>query len=161
MKAIRNAVGLMVLVMWWTGSPLWADETYTFTIDETAEDLDGIRLGDDFSFSFSTAPVEGASTAPAKSEVYVAPEAGSTMCFNTYMVKSSVASAFSITPGVSGTVAWGTRHNDNVKNALTFWPSTNLRVNTKYTVTIGTQAQDLHGTHLGEPYSFTFITRPE
>ncbi|UCH09601.1 MAG: Ig-like domain-containing protein [Fidelibacterota bacterium] len=145
----------------YTGEPLWADETYTFTIDETAEDLDGIELGDDFSFSFSTAPVRVASTSPGNSEVYVTPYDPITMWFNTFMVKSSVASAFSITPGVAGTIAWGTQYNDDVKNALTFWPSTNLKVNTKYTVTIGTQAQDLHGTHLGTPYSFTFITRPE
>jgi hypothetical protein len=145
----------------YTGAPLLADEAYTFTIDEAAEDLDGIILGDDFSFSFSTAPVRVSSTSPSNSEVYVAPDEEITMWFNTFMVKSSITSAFSITPSVSGSIAWGTRHSDNVKNALTFWPSTNLRVNTKYTVTIGIQAQDLHGIHLGAPYSFTFITRPE
>jgi hypothetical protein len=145
----------------YTGAPLLADETYTFTIDETAEDLDGIILGDDFSFSFSTAPVEVSSTSPRNSEVYVAPNEEITMWFNTFMVKSSVTSAFSITPSVSGSIAWGTKYSDDVKNALTFWPSTNLSVNTKYTVTIGTQASDLHGTHLGTPYTFTFITRPE
>ena len=129
--------------------------------DPRTEDLDGIKLGDDFSFSFSTAPVQVSSTSPGNSEVYVTPYDPITMWFNTFMVKSSVASAFSITPGVAGTVAWGTQYNDDVKNALTFWPATNLKVNTKYTVTIGTQAQDLHGTHLKEHYSFTFITRPE
>ncbi|NVM56919.1 MAG: Ig-like domain-containing protein [Desulfobacterales bacterium] len=145
----------------YTGAPLLADATYEITIDKTAEDLDGMPLGDDFTFSFSTAPVSVTRTSPNNSEVYVSPDAKITLWFNTFMVKSSVESALSFIPGVSGNLRWGTEHNSDVKNALTFWPSSNLRVNTKYTVTLGTQAKDLHGTGLKEPYVFTFITRPE
>jgi len=145
----------------YTGGPLFADTTYEITIDATAEDLDGIPLGDDFTFSFSTAPVRVTSTSPYNSEVYVSPGTQITLWFNTYMLKSSVESGFSISPSVSGTLRWGTEYSSDVKNALTFWPSTNLLVNTKYTVTLGTQAKDLHGTSLREPYSFVFVTRPE
>ncbi|MFB0516172.1 MAG: Ig-like domain-containing protein [Candidatus Neomarinimicrobiota bacterium] len=145
----------------YTGAPLFAETNYEITIAKTAEDLDGVPLGDDFAFSFDTAPVSVTSTSPGNSEVYVSPGAKITMWFNTFMVKSSVESAFSIKPSVSGSLRWGTEHNSDVKNALTFWPSSNLRVNTQYTVTLGTQASDLHGTSLKAPYSFTFITRPE
>ncbi len=145
----------------YTGAPLLADATYEITIAKTAEDLDGMTLGDDFTFSFSTASVSVTRTSPNNSEVYISPDAKITLWFNTFMVKSSVESAFSISPSVSGSWRWGTEHNSDVKNALTFWPSSNLRVNTKYTVTLGTQAKDLHGTSLRAPYSFTFVTRPE
>ena len=145
----------------YTGAPLLADATYEITIAKTAEDLDGMPLGDDFAFSFSTAPVTVTSTSPYNSEVYVSPDAKITLWFNTFMVKSSVGSAFSSSPAMSGYLKWGTEHSSDVKNALTFWPSSYLRVNTKYTVTLGTQAEDLHGTGLKAPYSFTFITRPE
>ena len=83
------------------------------------------------------------------------------MYFNTFPLKSSVDAAFSIVPAVSGTMKWGTRWSDDHKDALTFWPSSNLRVNTKYTVTIDTRAKDLHGTRMKEPYTFTFVTLPE
>lgn len=145
----------------YTGAPLLAATTYEITIDEMAEDLDGVPLGDDFSFSFSTAPVRVTSTRPNNSEVYVDPDAKITIYFNTYMIKSSVESAFSISPAVSGYWTWGTQYSTSNKNALTFWPSSNLRTNTQYNVTLGTSASDLHGTSLEEPYSFTFITVPE
>ncbi|MCH7575710.1 MAG: Ig-like domain-containing protein [Candidatus Marinimicrobia bacterium] len=145
----------------YAGAPLMADTSYEITITRTAEDLDGMPLGDDFTFSFSTAPVSVTSTSPYNSEVYVSPGAEITMWFNTFMVKSTVVSAFAISPVVSGSIRWGTAYSPDVKNALTFWPLSNLQINTKYTVTIDTQASDLHGTGLTEPYSFTFITRPE
>jgi hypothetical protein len=145
----------------YTGAPLLAATTYEITIDETAEDLDGVPLGDDFSFSFSTAPVRVTRTRPDNSQVYVDPDDKITIYFNTYMIKSSVESAFSISPAVSGYWTWGTEHSTSNKNALTFWPSSNLRTNTQYNVTLGTSASDLHGTSLEESYSFTFITVPE
>ncbi|MFC1543122.1 Ig-like domain-containing protein [Candidatus Neomarinimicrobiota bacterium] len=145
----------------YTGAPLLAATTYEITIGETAEDLDGVPLSDDFTFSFSTAPVRVTRTRPENSEVYVDPDDKITIYFNTYMIKSSVESAFSISPAVSGYWRWGTEHSTDNKNALTFWPSSNLRTNTQYTVTLGTSASDLHGTSLGEAYSFTFITVPE
>jgi len=120
-----------------------------------------VPRGDDFSFSFSTAPVRVTRTRPGNSEVYVDPDEKITLYFNTYMMKSSVESAFSISPAVSGYWTWGTQYSTSNKNALTFWPSSNLRTNTQYIVTLGTSASDLHGTSLEESYSFTFITVPE
>ncbi|UCH62674.1 MAG: Ig-like domain-containing protein [Fidelibacterota bacterium] len=145
----------------YTGEPLYTDTAYEITIDATAEDLDGVPLGDDFTFSFSTAPVMVTSTSPHNAEVYVSPSSVITLWFNTFMLKSSVESALSFSPGVPGYLRWGTEHHSDEKDALTFWPSSDLQVNTRYTVTLGTQAKDYHGTSLKEPYSFTFVTRPE
>ena len=50
-----------------------ADTEYSITIDETAEDLDGIKLGNPFSFSFKTAPVSISSTSPRNGELFVSP----------------------------------------------------------------------------------------
>jgi hypothetical protein len=73
------------------------------------------------------------------------------------MQKSSVQSAFSITPAISGTLDW----NYDSKTVLKFTPSQSYQSNTKYTVVIGTQAKDIFGSPLKEPYSFSFIVRPE
>lgn len=145
----------------YTGEPLYANTTYEVTIAASALDLDGLALGDEFSFSFETAPVTVSRTTPSNAEVYVNPDHVITFWFNTYMVKSTVAGAFTINPAKSGTFTWGTRYSDNDKTAITFLPTGNLSVNTKYNITLSPAASDLHGDGLQEPFSFTFITRPE
>ena len=145
----------------YNGGPFLAETTYHIEIDSTAEDLDGIPLGYPFSFSFSTAPVAIRSTRPNNGELFVEFSPYITMWFNTYMVKSTVKSAFSITPSVSGTFSWGTGYSDNNKTAITFTPSGRLSANTKYTVTVESEAEDLFGSNLKEDYTFSFVTRPE
>ena len=100
-------------------------------------------------------------TTPSNADVYVNPDHVITFWFNTYMVKSTVAGAFTINPAKSGTFIWGTQYSDNDKRAITFRPTGNLSVNTKYNITLSPAASDLHGDGLQEPFSFTFITRPE
>lgn len=145
----------------YNGGPFLAGTTYIIAIDSLAEDLDGVPLGYPFSFSFSTAEVSVRSTSPTNAELYVGFNPYITMWFNTFMVKSTVQNAFSIEPSVSGTFRWGTGYNDNDKTAITFDPSGSLSSNTKYTVTVGTQSQDLFGSHLKEEYVFSFVTRPQ
>ena len=146
----------------YSGGPFYADSQYEITIDSTAEDLDGIRLGQPFSFSFHTAPIGLESTYPRNGELFVNnTDPFITMWFNTYMIKSTVQNAFSISPAVSGSFKWGTKYSDNDKTAITFLPAGSLAANTKYTVTINNTAEDLYGAHMNEAYSFSFITRPE
>jgi len=145
----------------YNGGPFLADTTYLIEIDSTAEDLDGIELGYPFSFSFSTASVSVRDTRPNNAELFVEFDPYITLWFNTYMVKSTVESAFNITPNISGSFSWGTGHSDNDKTAITFKPSRLLSPNTKYTVTLGTEAEDLFGSKLKEAYEFSFVTRPE
>ena len=141
----------------YTGGVLHADTDYSFTIDSTALDMDGIRLGNQFTFSFHTASVNINSTSPRNGEVYVSANSPIYLYFNTYMLKSSVQSAFNISPNISGSLDW----YNNSKTTMRFSPSQNLQYNTKYTVTIGTQAKDIFGSALKEPYIFSFIVRPE
>ena len=141
----------------YTGGVLHADNDYTVTIDSTAMDMDGISLGSQFTFSFHTASVNITSSSPRNGEVYVSANSPIYLYFNTYMLKSSVQSAFSISPNISGSLDW----YNNSKTTMRFSPSQNLQYNTKYTVTIGTQAKDIFGSALKEPYTFSFIVRPE
>lgn len=141
----------------YTGGVFRADTEYSIKIDSTAEDLDGIKLGHPFLFSFKTAPVSLSSTSPRNGELFVLPTAPIYLYFNTYMQKSSVQNAISITPFIGGTLDW----NYGSKTTLKFTPSSGFHYNTKYTVVIGTQAKDIFGTLIKEPYTFSFIIRPE
>ena len=141
----------------YTGGAFRAETTYVVTIGSEAMDLDGTSLGDDFSFSFSTASVGLNSTYPNNGELFVSLTSGLRLTFNTYMVKSSVKDAFSITPSISGSLGW---YYDS-KTIMEFTPYGSFKPNTKYTVTIGTDARDIFGSHMKEPYEFSFITRPE
>jgi hypothetical protein len=143
----------------YTGGVFFANTTYNIKIDSTAEDLDGISLKQPFEFSFSTAPVKIQGTSPRNGELFVNhSDLKIQMTFNTYMKKSTIIDAFSISPSVSGTFNW---YPSNSKTSLAFFPSGNLRPNTKYTVTIANTAEDLFGSRMKKPYSFSFITRPE
>jgi len=146
----------------YTGGPFMADTEYTIVIDADARDLDGNPLGEPFSFSFTTAPVSVESTQPRNGELFVSYENPYiTLRFNTYMVKSTVEEAFHISPDVDGSFRWEGKNGSGGKNSITFFPSKSLAPNTKYTVTLGTEAEDIYGAGLKEPYTFSFITRPE
>lgn len=141
----------------YTGGALRTDTVYEVTIGKDAQDLDGVKLGEPFSFSFATAPVSVTSTSPSNGELFVHPSDDIHLRFNTYMVKSSVQNAMTISPSVTGSLDWYYESKTN----LVFTPYQNFKSNTKYTVTIGTQAKDIFGSYLKEPYTFQFIIRPE
>jgi len=146
----------------YTGGPLLADTLYTIRIDGSARDLDGMPLGDAFEFSFRTRPVEVIGTSPNNGELYVPLNLPISMSFNTYMIRSTVQAAFSITPAVSGQIIVGSGSGyGEPRNMISFVPSASLRSNTKYTVRLATAAQDLYGAHLKSPYTFAFVTRPD
>jgi hypothetical protein len=146
----------------YTGGIFLADTKYEIKIDSTAQDLDGIPLGEPFMFSFNTAAVSLTSTTPRNGELFVDYiDQYIIMRFNTYMIKSTVENAFSISPHVTGNFIWGTRYGSSSKTVISFIPAQTLKPNTKYTVTIDSTAQDLYGSKLKEPYTFAFITRPE
>ena len=167
-RALTVTPGDNRIVLWpsgnlltiYTGGVFRADTTYAVTIDSTATDLDGHPLGESFSFSFKTAPVLVSYTSPMNGELFVRSNPAVVMNFNTYIAKSSVERAFSITPFVPGTFRWGTECCDS-KTAITFTPSVSLAPNTLYRINLSTDVQDVYGTHLREPYAFAFVTRPE
>ena len=139
----------------YTGGPFLAETEYEINISEFAKDLDGVPLGNPFSFSFETEPILVNYTSPRNGELFVSYDyTPVTVWFNTYMIKSTVESAFTISPNVSGVFKWGTHNYDGDKTAITFEPNSTLSPNTKYTVTLNNTAIDLYGDNLKGPYSF-------
>ncbi|MBN1291407.1 MAG: Ig-like domain-containing protein [Candidatus Latescibacteria bacterium] len=170
-NAITMIPGVDVIFIWpqknvltiYTGGPYIAETTYQITINDSAKDLDGVPLDETFSFSFTTDVVKVENTWPRNGELFVDyQDPYVTLWFNTYIVKSTVEKAFTISPQISGSFKWGTNSSDNKSGTtLTFYPSEALKPNTKYTVTIDDSVSDLYGINLNEPYSFSFVTRPE
>ena len=72
-----------------------------------------------------------------------------------------MSKAFSIDPAVSGTLDWDNRYSGYDKTTIIFYPANGLKKNTKYTIKINTEAEDMFGSKMKEPYSFSFITSPE
>jgi hypothetical protein len=146
----------------YTGGVFRAETVYEIEVDETAKDLDGNLMQHPFSFSFTTAPVGIRSSYPRNGELFVDLDQAITMYFNTYILKSSVENAFQIIPYIPGTFKWGTRSsNSDDKSVITFIPSREFTINTKYTVILAQGVRDMFGTYMKDPYSFAFITRPE
>ncbi|MBI4547807.1 MAG: Ig-like domain-containing protein [Ignavibacteriae bacterium] len=137
-----------------------ADTLYQVTIDSTARDLDGNLLGERFSFSFRTAPVHISWTGPGNGQLFVNPSTRISLYFNTYILKSTVESSFSISPNVAGTFVYGGLYQD-VKYIVEFIPSTSLQRNTKYTVSINPAVKDMFGTFMKKSHTFSFVTSPE
>jgi hypothetical protein len=135
---------------------------YTATITTGAQDLAGQPLAANYVWTFTTItpPPVVIATVPvnAATGVPVAQVIGAT--FNESMKCATLASpatVFSITgPGataVAGTVSCA-------GNVATFTPTINLAVNTLYTATITTGAQDLAGTPMPGNYVWSFLTVP-
>jgi hypothetical protein len=143
----------------YTGGPFLADTTIAVNIRGSAQDLDGVPMGEDFSFWFRTAPFAVTSTYPANGQLFVPVSQGVTMTFNSYVTLSSVAPSFTITPNVIGSFAYtGTAPYDN-PNQVVFTPGSGFLANTKYTVTLSTGVTDLYGVRMKSGYTFSFVTR--
>jgi hypothetical protein len=71
--------------------------------------------------------------------------------FNGTMDKSTTASAFSISPTISGNLYW-------VENTLQFIPDQVLDYNTTYRVIISKEAANIEGLTLNEEFNWTFQT---
>lgn len=141
----------------YTGGVYLADTTYLVTIDSTAKDLDGISMGNPYSFSFSTEDLKLRKTRPRNAEVFVNLNEEINLYFNSYMILSSVQSSFTITPHVPGQLRY---YNNSSKTHMEFNPSQYYLPNTKYTVKIAEGAKDLFGSEFKNDYEFSFVTRP-
>lgn len=157
------------IVLWPSGNQMTiymggifrTDSLYQITIDSTAKDLDGYKLGEQFSFSFRTAPLRISYTNPGSGQLFVDKSTKISMTFNTYVLKSSVESAFTIDPYVSGSFMYGGNYYYPSKSNIIFTPSTHLIPNKKYTVNINANIKDMFGSNMKAPYSFSFVTSPE
>jgi hypothetical protein len=138
-------------------SPLVVNETYTVTIDTSASGVGGAKLSEPYQFSFTTAPII-VSSSPGNNDTEVSPFVTVRITFNTYMTTGAVNTAFrmvdSDTEEVMGEFVW------LAQNRMEFSPISILALDEEYTVTIDTNACDLHGAKLPEPYQFSFTTEP-
>ena len=144
----------------YTGGPLLSDTTITVSIDKSAKDKDGTALGQDFSFSFKTAALSVSSTTPSNGQLFITPTSSININFNNYVTLTSAKSAISITPAAGGSFSYGGYSSYEQMDQIVFIPSTPLKANTKYTVTIAPTITDMYGNYMKSSYSFSFVTRP-
>jgi hypothetical protein len=145
----------------YTGGPYLSDTTITVTISESAKDKDGTPLSKPFSFWFRTAPLQVVSTTPANAQLYVVTDQYITVNFNSYVNKASFQTAFSITPSLSGSFVYGSGYYSSTNpDQITFIPSSAFQPNTKYTISILSSVEDLYGVSMKNPFTFSFVTRP-
>ena len=144
----------------YTGGPFLSDSTITVVIDKSAKGKDGVEIGQDFSFSFRTAALNVSSTSPSNGQLFVTPTAPIQINFNNYVTLSSAIASITISPQASGSFKFGGYYPYEQMNQIEFTPTSSLKTNTKYTVTISPNITDMHGNNMKSSYSFSFITRP-
>ena len=144
----------------YTGGPFLSDTTITVSVNKSAKDKDGVPLGQDFSFSFRTAALAITGTSPSNGQLFVTPTGPLQINFNNYVKLSSANASISISPQTGGTFSFGGYYPYEQMNQVVFKPSSDLKPNTKYTVFVNKTITDMYGNEMKEPYSFSFVTRP-
>lgn len=132
-----------------------AEDYYTYESDDIFTIYGGgttttgvIKLYEIPGIITSTYPSDGATDIPLDVQIKID--------FAIDMDTVSVEQAFSINPEVEGSFVWGERKWGKY---LRFIPSSDLKANTVYTVTLDTTAHDIYGVGLSEPFIFSFTTR--
>jgi len=143
-------------------SPLALSTSYTATITTGATDQYGIALASNFSWTFTTGsnpclPPTVISVTPPSGAAAVCPNTVVTAAFSQAMNPATInATTFTLTAGtppvaVTGVVTYA-------GSTATFTPPGALALNTIYTATITTGAQDTFGNALASSYGWTFKT---
>ena len=135
---------------------------YTGTITTGATDMFGNALASNFVWTFTTAdtacagapPPAVIAVAPADGALGVCPNSVVTATFNEAMNPVTINNlTFTVTPGVTGIVTL-----DGTARIAVFTPTANLALNTTYTATITTGAQDMPGNPLPANFTWSFTT---
>jgi GDP-D-mannose dehydratase len=141
-------------------SSLAISAVYTATITTGAQGAFGNALAANFVWTFTTGanpcqpPAPPVSVTPPNGSTGVCPNIVVAATFPQAMDPTTInASTFTVSPGVAGTVT-----HDVSNTIFSFTPSGNLALNTLYTVTITTGAQDLFGNALASNFVWTFTT---
>jgi len=145
-------------------SALVRSTVYTATITTGAQDLFGNALASAFVWSFTTA-ANGCNPAPLVVSVVppigavgVCPNTIVTATFSEAMNPSSIEGATFTLTGPGTTAVVGQVTYDAASDTAIFTPSSSLALNTFYTATITTGAQDLFGNALAADFVWTFTT---
>jgi hypothetical protein len=144
-------------------SPLALNTVYTATITTGAKDVFGNALANNFVWSFTTsttpcAPPTVISVAPPNGASGICPNTLVTATFSEAMNPATInTTTFTLTaPGpisVAGTVTYVAS-----SDVATFTPTSPLALDTVYTATITTGAQDLAGDPLASDFVWSFTT---
>jgi cytochrome b6 len=127
--------------------------TYTYSLDTSAMDVDGIHLLEPLLVTFTTGSGQDvfAPTVISILSSRVPRDAVVRITFSEPMDRSSAVAAFSIGPAVRGNLTWEA-------DTLVFTPAGLLDYDTLYTVRVEGSAQDLAGNPLGTDILYTFLT---
>ncbi len=131
------------------------DTLYTILIDSTAADKHGNRFPSPFSSTFTTATFRVASTTPVDGTTSYSIFKGVSIAFTAPADTASFRQAWTISPPVQGTFGW-----NGAFTSVTFVPAQRLADNAVYTVTLSDSLMSHTGSHLAQPYSFSFATTP-
>jgi hypothetical protein len=148
-------------------SALSLNTPYTATITTGATDLSGVSLANNFVWTFTTStiacvPPVVVSVAPPNLAVGVCPNTLLVATFNQAMNPATInTTTFTLTsPGTPPVAVGGAVTYNAATYAATFTPTAPLALNTLYTATITTGAQDIAGDSLASDYVWTFTTSP-
>ena len=146
-------------------SALALNTVYTATITTGAQDPSGNALAANFVWSFTTsttacAAPTVASVAPADNATAICPNTLLTATFSEAMQSSTINTTTFTLTGPGSTAVPGTVAYVGSSDVATFSPTSPLALNTLYTATITTGAQDLAGDPLASNYVWTFTTSP-
>ena len=148
-------------------SALAVSTLYTATITTGATDSSGIALANNFVWTFTTAsiacvPPTVVSVAPPNLAVGICPNTLIVATFNQAMNPATInTTTFTLTsPGTPPVAVTGAVVYNPAIYAATFTPTSPLALNTLYTATITTGAQDLAGDSLAANFVWTFTTSP-
>ena len=144
-------------------APLALSTLYTATITTGAIDSSGLALASNYVWAFTT----GSAACAPPTVISVAPPNGSSgICPNSLVVatfseamNAATINTTTFTLAAPGPVAvTGVVTYNAASDVATFTPSSPLALNTLYTATITTGAQDLGGDPLASNYVWTFTT---
>jgi Ice-binding-like/Bacterial Ig-like domain len=143
-------------------SALTLNTLYTATITTGAKDQSGNALANNFVWTFTTSltacsappPPAVISVAPLNGAIGACPNTVVTATFNEAMNPATInITTFTVATGVTGVVTL-----DGTGRIAAFTPTADLALNTTYTATITTGAQDLAGNPLASNFVWSFTT---
>lgn len=143
--------------------PLTLNTLYTATITTGAKDLFGIALASNFVWTFTTsttpcAPPTVISVAPPNLATGVCPSTVVTATFSEAMKASTINSTTFTLAGPGTTPVAGVVTYVVSSDVATFTPNSPLALNTLYTATITTGAENLAGDPLATDFVWSFTT---
>jgi hypothetical protein len=146
-------------------STLALNTVYTATITTGAKDLFGNALGSNFVWSFTTGnttcqpgPPTVISVGPPNGANPVCPNTIVVATFSEAMNPSTINATTFTLDGPGAASVTGQVTYDAPSHVATFTPSSNLALNSLYTATITTGAQDLFGNALASNFVWSFTT---